>query len=101
MSTESSARKSAKSGEAGRSATPAPREPREAAPIPGGRGRGRAWYLLLLAPYVGMLWVPFYNSVEPRAGSIPFFYWYQFVWIGISAVLTAVVYFATRDDTDR
>ncbi len=56
------------------------------------------WYLLLAPPYVGMLWVPFYNRIEPRAGSVPFFYWYQFVWIGISAVLTAVVYFATRED---
>ncbi len=55
------------------------------------------WYLLLVAPFVGLLWVPFYNRIEPRAGSIPFFYWYQFVWIGVSAVLTAVVYFATRD----
>ena len=53
--------------------------------------------LLLAPPFVGMLWVPFYNRVEPRAGSVPFFYWYQFVWIGVSAVLTAVVYFATRD----
>ena len=67
----------------------------------GERGRGRAWYALLLAPFVGMLWVPFYNRIDPKAGSIPFFYWYQFVWIGISAVLTAVVYFATRDDADR
>jgi FtsH-binding integral membrane protein len=63
--------------------------------------RSSAWYALLLAPFVGMLWVPFYNRIEPKAGSIPFFYWYQFVWIGISAVLTAVVYFATRDDADR
>jgi hypothetical protein len=58
--------------------------------------RGR-WYLLLLAPYAGMLWVPFYNRIEPRVGSFPFFYVYQFVWIGISAALTAIVYFATRD----
>jgi hypothetical protein len=55
------------------------------------------WYLLLLAPYIGMLWVPFYNRIEPRAGSFPFFYVYQFAWIGVSAVLTAIVYFATRD----
>jgi hypothetical protein len=68
---------------------------------PGERRRGRASYALLLAPFVGMLWVPFYNRIDPKAGSIPFFYWYQFVWIGISAVLTAVVYFATRDDSDR
>jgi hypothetical protein len=58
--------------------------------------RYRAWYLLLIPPYVGMLWVPFYNRIEPRVGSFPFFYWYQFAWIGISAILTAVVYFATR-----
>jgi FtsH-binding integral membrane protein len=55
------------------------------------------WYLLLLPPFVGMLWVPFYNQVEPRAAGVPFFYWYQFVWIGISVVLTAIVYFGTRD----
>jgi hypothetical protein len=59
--------------------------------------RSHLWYVLLAPPFVGLLWVPFYNRVEPRAGSIPFFYWYQFVWIGVSAVLTAVVYFATRD----
>jgi hypothetical protein len=56
-----------------------------------------AWYSLLVVPAVGTLWVPFYNSVEPRAAGVPFFYWYQFAWIGIGAALTAVVYFATRD----
>jgi hypothetical protein len=55
-----------------------------------------AWYLILLVPFVGTLWVPFYNAVEPRLGGMPYFYWYQFLWIGIGAVLTAVVYFATR-----
>lgn len=56
-----------------------------------------SWIPLLLAPFVGTLWVPFYNSVEPRAAGVPFFYWYQFVWIFIGAALTAVVYFATRE----
>jgi hypothetical protein len=60
-----------------------------------------AWYSLLVVPFVGTLWVPFYNSVEPRAGGVPFFYWYQFGWIGIGAVLTAIVYFATRDPSGR
>jgi len=62
-----------------------------------GRSRRARWYSLLLAPFIGMLWVPFYNRIEPRAGSIPFFYWYQFAWIGVSAILTAIVYFVTRD----
>jgi Protein of unknown function (DUF3311) len=61
------------------------------------RSPSRLWYVLLAPPFIGMLWVPLYNRVEPRAGSIPFFYWYQFAWIGISAILTAVVYFATRE----
>jgi hypothetical protein len=28
---------------------------------------------------------------------LPFFYWYQLLWIIIGAVLTAIVYFATED----
>ncbi|MDP9034793.1 MAG: DUF3311 domain-containing protein [Myxococcota bacterium] len=58
--------------------------------------RAWCWYLLLAAPFVGMLWVPFYNSLGPELGGIPFFYWYQFLWIGISSLLTAIVYLVTR-----
>ncbi|HEY3819191.1 MAG TPA: DUF3311 domain-containing protein [Polyangiaceae bacterium] len=61
----------------------------------GGEG-GKAWLLLLVVPFVGTLWVPFYDSLDPRIGGVPYFYWYQFLWIGIGAVLTAVVYFATK-----
>jgi hypothetical protein len=61
------------------------------------RPSGRAWQLLLLVPFVGTLWVPFYDSLDPRVGGVPYFYWYQFLWIGIGAVITAVVYFATRN----
>ena len=61
--------------------------------------RSRAWshwFWLLLPTYVAVLWVPFYNSVEPTILGFPFFYAYQMMWVLISAVLTAVVYFATR-----
>ncbi len=57
----------------------------------------RRWHILLLVPFVGTLWVPFYDSAEPRLGGVPYFYWYQFLWIVIGAVITAVVYFATRE----
>lgn len=53
------------------------------------------WYLLFLVQFVAVLWVPFYNSVEPTWNGVPFFYWYQLLWILIGAVLNAVVYFAT------
>ena len=63
-----------------------------------GTPRNRAVLLLLIPPFVGMLWVPFYNSVEPSVGGIPFFYWYQAVWILLGAALTTVVYFLTREE---
>jgi hypothetical protein len=46
---------------------------------------------------VGTLWVPFFNSIEPQLGGVPYFYWYQLAWIAMSAVVTAGVYFATRE----
>jgi hypothetical protein len=58
--------------------------------------RAALWHLLLVVPFIATLWVPFYNSLEPRVFGIPYFYVYQFAWIGISVVLTVVVYFATK-----
>jgi hypothetical protein len=58
------------------------------------------WYTLLLVPFVGTLWVPFYNTLEPRALGVPYFYWYQFLWILIGAAITGFVYFVTRE-TER
>jgi hypothetical protein len=60
------------------------------------RSYSRLWYLLLLVPYLAMMWVASYNSIEPVWAGIPFFYWYQLLWIWIGALLTAIVYFATR-----
>ena len=55
---------------------------------PAERRRSRWIYALLLLPFIGTLWVPFYNSTEPTLGGFPFFYWYQFLWIPIGAALT-------------
>jgi hypothetical protein len=48
--------------------------------------------ILLLLPFIAILWVPFYNSVDPMLFGIPFFYWYQLLWILLSAVVTILVY---------
>jgi hypothetical protein len=55
------------------------------------------WYLLLLVQFVFLLWPSYYNRIEPSLGGIPFFYWYQMLWVIISAVLIAIVYFATEE----
>jgi Protein of unknown function (DUF3311) len=55
------------------------------------------WARLLLAvPFVAMLWVSSYNSAEPMVAGIPFFYWYQLLWIPIAAALIAIVYALER-----
>jgi Na+/proline symporter len=63
------------------------------------RSNRQGWYILLLIPFIAILWVPSYASASPELAGIPFFYWYQFLWVFISAVLTAVVYFITREPT--
>jgi hypothetical protein len=55
------------------------------------------WYLLFLVQVVVILWPPLYNKVEPRLIGLPFFYWFQLLWVIVSAVFTGVVYWATRD----
>ena len=48
--------------------------------------------LLLLLPFIAMFWVPSYNSIDPMLAGIPFFYWYQLLWIILSAVVIVIVY---------
>ena len=55
------------------------------------------WYLLLLAQFVFLLWPAYYNKIEPSWIGVPFFYWYQMLWVIVSAILIAIVYFVTED----
>jgi hypothetical protein len=59
-------------------------------------------WILLLLPFIGLLWVPFYNFLEPALFGFPFFYWYQLVWVPISSVLIWLVYRSqTPDDAPQ
>ncbi|MES1991673.1 MAG: DUF3311 domain-containing protein [Pseudomonadota bacterium] len=65
-------------------------------------GLKRRWLIpLIFLPFLTSLWVPSYNRIEPTLSGIPFFYWYQMVWIGISAVLTIFVYLATNNKEEE
>jgi Protein of unknown function (DUF3311) len=55
------------------------------------------WYLLFVVQFAVILWPPLYNKAEPAVLGVPFFYWFQLAWVVVSAVITAVVYFATRE----
>lgn len=57
----------------------------------------KAWYWLLLVPFIGTCIPSFYASATPELWGFPFFYWYQILWIFISSALTYTVYLATKE----
>ena len=52
--------------------------------------------LLLLVPFLAMLWVAPYNRATPEIAGIPFFYWYQLLWIPVGALVIFAVYRAEK-----
>jgi len=48
--------------------------------------------LVLLPAVVIPLWVPLYDKTDPTLWGFPFFYWFQFSLILMSAALTLVAY---------
>lgn len=55
------------------------------------------WNWLLLLPAAGLIFPGLYARRMPELFGFPFFYWYQLAWIIGSAVITVIVYAATRD----
>jgi hypothetical protein len=59
------------------------------------KSKRRNWNWLLLLPVIALAFPGFYARATPTLLGFPFFYWYQIVWILLTGVLTAIVYFAT------
>ena len=56
---------------------------------------------LLALPFVGLLWVPFYNHDAPAFFGFPFFYWYLFAWVPVTSLVIWLVDRAERDGSQR
>ncbi|GHG57153.1 hypothetical protein GCM10018779_22000 [Streptomyces griseocarneus] len=50
----------------------------------------------LAVPFAAMLWVGSYSRLTPALAGVPFFYWYQMLWVLISTMLTVVAYVIVR-----
>ncbi|WP_370616766.1 DUF3311 domain-containing protein [Mumia sp. Pv 4-285] len=48
--------------------------------------------VLLAIPVIALLWVDSYAREDPKLGPWPFFFWYQFLWVFITAALTYTSY---------
>lgn len=55
-----------------------------------------AWNLLLIVPLL-MLVTPWFNFDKPRLLGLPFFYWFQFLFVVIGVIAVAIVYVMTKD----
>jgi hypothetical protein len=44
--------------------------------------------ICLAIPVVALLWVSSYAKETPKLGGVPFFFWYQFLWVFLTAGLT-------------
>ncbi|SMD08797.1 DUF3311 domain-containing protein [Lentzea albidocapillata] len=55
------------------------------------------WNLLLILPLF-MLITPWFNQDEPRFFGLPFFYWYQFLFVPLGVVCVGLVYIKTKDE---
>jgi hypothetical protein len=54
------------------------------------------WNWLLILPAIGLLFPAVYARETPALLGFPFFYWYQFAWVFLTAAVTAVVYFLVK-----
>lgn len=52
---------------------------------------GTRLYWLLLIPAIAVLIPTFFNVRGPTLGGFPFFYWYQILWIFLTAGLTWLI----------
>jgi hypothetical protein len=68
-------------------------------PQPRGRPtgeRGHGWYWLFLVPFFGTFFPWIYNTRSPELIGLPFFYWYQMLWVPLTVILTVLVYRKTK-----
>jgi hypothetical protein len=52
--------------------------------------------ICVIVPFVAVLYVPIYDKDKPELGGFPFFFWWQLVWVGVTAALMGLAYYVVR-----
>jgi hypothetical protein len=63
----------------------------------GTKKRNAYWNWLLILPACGLLFPAIYARETPALLGFPFFYWYQFAWVFLTAAITGLVYVLAKD----
>ena len=70
----------------------------EQTPQPSPNRKRIRWLLAL--PYLGLLFPALYARNAPVLFGLPFFYWYQFLWVILASAIIGLVYRRTRNRAD-
>jgi hypothetical protein len=62
--------------------------------------RKYGWYSLLILPFGIALFPGLYNRAEPALLGLPFFYWFQMLWVVVTSLVLAVISWGTRTHDD-
>ena len=57
--------------------------------------------VLVAIPVVALMWVSSYARETPRLWGVPFFFWYQFLWVFLAAGCTYAAYRVVLATTPR
>ena len=50
----------------------------------------------VIVPFVAVLWVPIFDKDKPEVAGFPFFFWWQLLWVAVTAALMGLAYFVVR-----
>jgi len=63
-------------------------------------GRHAKWQVLLILPFLGLLYPPLYATDSPELFGFPFFYWYQLAWVFLAAGLCALSFLLLKRERE-
>ncbi|GAA1981685.1 hypothetical protein GCM10009838_48730 [Catenulispora subtropica] len=52
--------------------------------------------ICVILPFVAVLYVPIYDKDESELGGFPFFFWWQLLWVAVTAGLMGLAYYVVR-----
>ena len=52
--------------------------------------------ICVVVPFVAVLWVPIFDKDKPELAGFPFFFWWQLLWVAVTAGLMGLAYFVVR-----
>ena len=50
----------------------------------------------VIVPFIAVLGVPIFDKDKPEVAGFPFFFWWQLLWVAVTAALMGLAYYVVR-----